>query len=171
MVKCFAKYMRCGKHVLSQVTEQKYSLIEDMNAEKETVRAVSMDNWKRYQLLRAWVQNYDHLAGFKERFTGDIEECKSEMRGYETELRVDSVSPCDKIRFITSDYKEKFKVTDLSNILINGKVARVAYLDEYHFTFVDTVSTRLYGGCFHICQFAEICEKNRVSVEPIKKGS
>jgi len=39
-------------------------------------------------------------------------------------------------------------------------VQRVIYLDSHHFQF--------WGGfCYHICEFAELCEKNGNIVEPV----
>lgn len=169
MNKEFAKYMKCGKKVQSVYTAQVYKLIEDMSANKDMVKAVDMDNWSRYELLNAWIRNWDQNSmGFRERFTENIEDCKAEMQGCEAEVRIDAVSPYNKVRFITSGYETKFEVKDLTYVLVNGKAARVAYIDDCHFTFVDTTAMNLYGGCFHISQFAELCEKNGIEVSPIK---
>lgn len=84
-------------------------------------------------------------------------------------MKISEITPHDKIRFITPSYETKFEVADLSLVSVNGTAARVAYIDEYHFTFVDKINVNLYGGCFHICQFAEICEKENIEVKPIEK--
>ena len=157
MDKQFARYMRIGKKV--EIAGTVYQLIEDMRENKETVKAVNEKNLRRYKLLRAWSQNH----------VGVTEEQAQEMKGYEEELVIESVEPHNKVRFITSDYKTKFEVNDLSNVIVDGVTARVAHLDEYHFTFVDKINTNLYGGCFHICQFAELCEKNGIEVKPVEK--
>lgn len=171
MVKEFAKYMTWGKIVESLHTGTTFKLIEDMDKKKDTVRAVSMENWKRYDLLKAWIRNYDQAVwGFRDKYSQkDADGWKAEKQSYEVELKIDCIKPCNKIRFITPDYKTKFEVENLSLISVNGKAARVAYLDETHFTFVDTVSMNLYGGCFHICQFAELCERDGIEVKPLPK--
>ena len=68
------------------------------------------------------------------------------------------------IRFIDSNYNEKFRIADGGKISItksNGerteKLCR--YIDDYHLE----VGTNLY----HICEFAELCEKNGIIVEPV----
>lgn len=157
MLKQFAKYMKWGKEVKNSYTDAVYKLVENMDESKETVKAVNMDNWRRYELLRAWSRNH----------VGVSEEEAKEMKGYEEELKIADIVPNNKVRFITSDYKTKFEVKDLSTVSVNRTMARVAYLDECHFTFVDKINTNLYGGCFHICQFAEICEQNGIEVKAI----
>lgn len=171
MIKEFAKYMTWGKLVESMHTGSVYKLIEDMDKKKDVVRAVSMENWKRYELLKAWIRNYDQAAsGFRDKFSQeDAAGWKEEKQGYEVELKIDYVKPCDRIRFITPDYNVRFEAVNLSLISVNGKAARVFYLDETHFGFVDTFSVNLYGGCFHICQFAELCERNDIEVKPLEK--
>ena len=172
MVKDFAKFMKWGKTVESNWTGEVYQLIEDMG-DGDTVKAVSLTNWNRYHMLKAWIINWEsNSCGFRERFKKDgknIEDCKTEKQGYEEELKISEITPHDKIRFITPSYETKFEVADLTLVSVNGTAARVAYIDEYHFTFVDKINVNLYGGCFHICQFAEICEKENVEVKPIEK--
>ena len=172
MVKNFAKYMKWGKTVESNWTGEVFKLIEDMG-DGDTVKAVSLTNWRRYDLLKAWIRNWEsNSCGFRERFEKDgknIEDCKTEKQGYEEELKISEITPHDKIRFITPSYETKFEVADLSLVSVNGTAARVAYIDEYHFTFADKINVNLYGGCFHICQFAEICEKENIEVKPIEK--
>ena len=171
MVKEFAKYMTWGKLVESMHTGFVYKLVENMEKKKDTVRAVNVENWKRYELLKAWIRNYDQAAGnFREKYTEeDMDGWKAEKASYEEALKVGCVKPVDKIRFITPDYKTKFEAVNLSLVSVDGKAARVAYLDETHFTFVDAFSMNLYGGCFHICQFAELCERNGIEVKPLPK--
>jgi len=159
MEKNFARFMRWGKLVTNSALE-KFKLIENMG-ENDTIKAVNMDNWQRYDLLRAWIRNYEsNSMGFRDRFTGNIEDCKIEMQSYETELRITGIKPANKIRFITSDYKTKFEITDFDSVLVNGEPRRAIYLDEYHFQFEK-------GSCYHICQWAEMCEKNAIEVKQI----
>lgn len=75
------------------------------------------------------------------------------------------------IRFIDSNYKDKFRIADGEKIRItfaNGEtsvrnsdtsVRECRYIDDYHLE----VGNDLY----HICQFAEIMERNGNKVEPI----
>ena len=68
------------------------------------------------------------------------------------------------IRFIDSNYNEKFRIADGGKISItksNGERTEkfCRYIDDYHLE----VGTNLY----HICEFAELCEKNCVIVEPV----
>lgn len=68
------------------------------------------------------------------------------------------------IRFITSDYKELFKIVDGESVQIkysDGKSRKVPcrYIDDYHLEF----GAELY----HICQLAELLEKNGHSVQKL----
>ena len=68
------------------------------------------------------------------------------------------------IRFIDSNYNEMFRIADGGKISItksNGERTEkfCRYIDDYHLE----VGTNLY----HICEFAELCEKNGVIVEPV----
>lgn len=68
------------------------------------------------------------------------------------------------IRFIDSNYNEMFRIADSGKISItksNGERTEkfCRYIDDYHLE----VGTNLY----HICEFAELCEKNGVIVEPV----
>lgn len=70
------------------------------------------------------------------------------------------------IRFIDSGYNEKFRIPDGGRIRIDfndgslpeEQVCR--YIDDYHFQTEN-------GGIYHICQYAEMCEGNGYSVEPV----
>lgn len=166
MDKAYAKYMKFGGMVA--YAGKKYKLVADMNEKEETVKAVSMDNWGRYHMLSAWIMNWEQNSiGFRDRFTGNIEDCRAERTTYEVELKIQDVQPCDKVRFVKTRGHEEFEVTNLSRVLVDGEAAMVVYMDETHFTFADKISTRLYGGCFHIDQFAEICDANNVDVRQI----
>lgn len=68
-----------------------------------------------------------------------------------------------EIRFIDSSYNELFRIPDGGLITIHyldghneNRVCR--YIDDYH--------TYINGVCFHICQFAEIMEKNNQTYFP-----
>lgn len=72
----------------------------------------------------------------------------------------------NSIRFIDSGYNEKFRVNDGEKILIhtrNGTTLEreCKYIDDYH--------TQIGSDVFHICEFAELCERNGHTVEPAGK--
>lgn len=67
------------------------------------------------------------------------------------------------IRFIDSSYKEMFRIPDGGKIVItsswNEKSERVCrFIDEYH--------TEVGSNLYHICEFAEMMERNGAKYEP-----
>ncbi|MCD8340670.1 MAG: hypothetical protein LUC87_00760 [Clostridiales bacterium] len=70
--------------------------------------------------------------------------------------------PDNDIRFITSDYRELFRIPNGGTILVDYPdrhfAARCEHLDDYH--------TRINGEVFHICQFAELLERNGGTCRP-----
>lgn len=61
------------------------------------------------------------------------------------------------IRFINSDYKTLFHIPDGESIIVTREdgekqIRHCRFVDEYH--------TEINGNCYHICQFAEIMERN-----------
>jgi len=71
------------------------------------------------------------------------------------------------IRFITPHYKEKFKIEDGDMVRIRRfdgtSIDRVCrYIDEYH--------VEIGHELYHICQFAEIMERNGHSVIPLRSS-
>ena len=71
------------------------------------------------------------------------------------------------IRFITPEYKEKFTIPDGDRIRItlntNEKLDRVCrYIDDYHLE----VGNNLY----HICEFAELMQRNGNTVIPLRSS-
>ena len=74
------------------------------------------------------------------------------------------------IKFIDSSYRELFKIPDGGVVKItfsDGEIMerRCKYIDDYHFELLRP--GRDYGEVYHICQFAEINEKNGNRYEPI----
>lgn len=70
------------------------------------------------------------------------------------------------IRFIDSRYNELFRIADGEQITITDAMGEKAertcrYIDEYH--------TEIGNHLFHICQFAEIMERNGSTYAPLKK--
>lgn len=69
------------------------------------------------------------------------------------------------IKFIRSDYSLRFKLEDGDKIMIKysdgeSKTQECRYIDEYH--------TQIGGSIYHICQFAELIERNRATVIPYR---
>ena len=67
-----------------------------------------------------------------------------------------------EIRFIDSHYKDLFHIPD-------GSCVQIHYPDETVIkpcTFIDEYHTQIGYNVFHICQFAEIMERNGASYMP-----
>ena len=67
------------------------------------------------------------------------------------------------IRFIDSHYKDLFRLPDGGSIRITyadgeSAVRKCTYIDEYH--------TQIGSSVFHICQFAELMERNGSTYQP-----
>lgn len=157
----FKKFFRLGKLVKSDWTEETFYLTEEMEG-KEVIHAVNTRNLQRYELLGAWMRNYENSEEFKKRFTEDgknIEAVKAERASLIEVLRCSDISPANKVRFITSKYEELFEVEDLGTVIFDGKGKKVVYLDEYHFMFADTQVV------YHVCEFAERAERTGSVVE------
>lgn len=75
------------------------------------------------------------------------------------------------IRFITSDYKELFRIPDGGRIRVLSKdgetigIYQCNFIDEYHIAVGP-----LPFNIFHICEFAEMMERVGNKVEPILPG-
>lgn len=71
------------------------------------------------------------------------------------------------IRFITPDYKEKFRIPDGDQIRImksdGSQMDQLCrYIDDYH------VELDGWGSLYHICQLAELLERNGSTVIPMR---
>lgn len=162
MDKKHAHYMRLGKHVKEIKSGKVFLLISDMTLDGN-VTGVDTENAERYRLLVAWSRNWENnVPGFRERFSssndpescyGSIEKCAEEAKQMERTLMAEEIEPANKVQFRSTSCRPKFEVRDLGNVLVNGEARQVVYLDDYHFMFMN-------GGCYHIDEFAEICEKN-----------
>ena len=70
-----------------------------------------------------------------------------------------------KIRFIDTEYHTLFYLLDGDNIVLthsNGKkyIRNCRYIDEYH--------VKVENNIFHICEFAQIMEHNKIHFAPEK---
>ncbi len=78
------------------------------------------------------------------------------------------------IRFINSQYKTLFNIDDGDTIQItldNGEShTRICrYVDDYHFQTVNGLDEK-YINMFHICQFAELMERNGNTIIPLRSS-
>lgn len=152
----YKKAVRFG-HEFKDTDGNEYIVIEYPEREYDFLKCVKSENYERWHLLRAWRNNGVHKD------TPEWESDDAERASYELAMFADDLIPIDKIRFITPYYKDRFTVISGGKILFNGKEKRVVYIDATHFYLV--------GKCwdsYHICQFAEICERNNITVEPVK---
>lgn len=74
------------------------------------------------------------------------------------------------IRFITPDYQEKFRVKDGETVRILAAGGRTydntaRYIDDCHLELTGTTG---YTEIFHICQLAELLERNNRTVIPVQ---
>ena len=72
------------------------------------------------------------------------------------------------IRFIDPNYNDLFRLPDGGHISIqypdgNSAVFKCEYLDDYHLN--------VGSNCFHICQFAELMQRNGATVMPETESS
>lgn len=67
------------------------------------------------------------------------------------------------IRFIDSHYKDKFRIPDGGTVRINfpeySMECKCRYIDEYHL--------EVGPNTFHICEYAELLENRKATVEPV----
>lgn len=73
-----------------------------------------------------------------------------------------------EIRFITPGYDELFRIPDGSEVFIDyeehpdrSHTAKCEYIDDYH--------ARIGFRIYHICEFAEIMQRNGAVVKPAVK--
>lgn len=73
----------------------------------------------------------------------------------------------NSIRFITPDYKEKFRIPDGDKIRI---IRSDGESQDFTCRFIDDYHLEVGSGLYHICQFAEIMERNGSSVIPLRSS-
>ena len=91
------------------------------------------------------------------------------LYAYSTEALEHHMKKAERgISFITPDYQEKFRVADGERIRIIGadgnfrdRICR--YIDDTHFE----TEGEFGGTLYHICEFAELCEKTGSRVIPL----
>lgn len=116
-------------------------------------------------------EEYDRLIYARQRRDLTPEE-SARIEELEIHLPVEEVEVSDFVRFITPKYDIKFIVKNLGYVSVNGKKRLVVgYGDGAHFTFYHEKENGefAYRGIYHICEFAEMTEKNNLCVEPISE--
>ena len=168
MERKYVRFMTYGKNV--KVAEKVFVLIENATPTKDMVKVVASEHAKRYQLLCKWCENWDHDFRFRARFHLDIQKVRREKETYVIEIPIDCMEAIDQIRFIDPTYKTLFHVKNFGQIKIGDETYIVSHIDDYHFYLLDPNEESAYERCFHICQFAEICDRNHLTVEPVNGG-
>ena len=84
-----------------------------------------------------------------------------------TSLEMHMASAQRGIRFITPDYREKFRIQDSDQIRIRyadgeSKDQRCRFIDDYHLEFGN--------GLYHICEFAERMERSGATIIPLRSS-
>ena len=75
---------------------------------------------------------------------------------------------------IDSNYRELFRIPDGGKINItlnNGEqlIKECKYHDDYHFELRN--EGEIFGNVYHICEFAEIMERNGNTYEPVQENT
>lgn len=97
------------------------------------------------------------------------------ITAYQREVFDSHIKNAEKgIRFINSNYKTLFTIPDGDTIQItleNGEqYTRICrYIDDYHFQTINGFEEK-YVNMFHICQFAELMERNGNTIIPLRSS-
>lgn len=165
--------MKYGNKVAKDGVEYRLIDVPDQNG---LVSAVTMADYEKWDRLRAWIHNYIKSERFKqgmEEKGKPLEMLKAEKREYEVKLDLKTFKPADMVRFIEPDYKEKFRIRNGEQICIIGtdsKLYTVVFIDDYHMElFQEKDSGMVSEGVYHICEFAEFCSRNGLTVRPAGK--
>ena len=116
-------------------------------------------------------EEYDRLIYARQR--RDLTPTESaRIEELEIHLPVEEVEVADFVRFINPKYDNKFIIRNLGYVSVNGERRLVVhYGDGVHFTFYHEKENGefAYRGIYHICEFAEMTEKNNLCVEPLSE--
>ena len=128
-------------------------------------KALMQGNYGEEYGFRVNVDDYAFLIRFEPYHLGDYD---FYIFAYEKEHLDRHIQKAAKdIRFITPDYKTIFMLEDGDNIKIFHKdgssvVRNCRFIDEYH--------TEIGNCIYHICEFAEICERADSIVIPYRQS-
>ncbi len=123
-----------------------------------------MDTEDEYYGVRVDTEKYAYLL----RLNPNKGEYNLYCYCYRRDWLDDHIRQAEKgIRFITSDYKEKFRIPDGDMIQITQSdgeqmIRRCRYIDDYHLEVGDNL--------YHICEFAERMEQNGNEVVPLRSS-
>lgn len=167
MEKKFVRFIDYGKRLLHKNTKKEYIVVDtdvtrnarkQQDAELFDFLCVERANYSHYERLGAWIRNNVDPA--------KTESYKIERASFEMLLKCDEVESLNEIEFITPAYKEKFKVRNFGwvSLSTSDKPKQVVYYDATHFGFLS--ETGYVSNVYHICQFAEMCERNGIEVKP-----
>lgn len=104
-----------------------------------------------------------------------LEHYSFSITAYQREAFDSHIKNAEKgIRFINSNYKTLFSIPDGDTIQItldNGeRYTRICrYVDDYHFQTIKGFEEK-FVNVFHICQFAELMERNGNTVIPLRSS-
>lgn len=71
------------------------------------------------------------------------------------------------IRFIDSHYNEQFRIKDGEAITVKYKDGKS---EDYTCRYIDDYHLEIGRNLYHICEWAEICERNGYTCEPIRSS-
>ncbi|MBR6476364.1 MAG: hypothetical protein IKS98_13110 [Lachnospiraceae bacterium] len=159
MEKKFSRFLRYN--LVRDKAGNKYRLQNYCKEEVDTVTCVKEENEGEYERL---------IYARQRRDLAPVESARiSEL---EILLPVEEVEVSDFVRFITPKYDIKFIVKNLGYVSVNGeKRLVVSHGDGAHFSFYCEKENGefAYRGIYHICEFAEMTEKNNLCVEPLSE--
>ena len=142
MMNVYKNRLRACQHVMFEGTE--YTLLDDYDG-RDQLRAVKRENADEYfERRKEWL--------------GNKESDRTALEELEVLLPADSIEPSDKIRFVTTTYDTLFEIPNFGFIKDQGQRRQAYYMGTNHFAFVGS------GRCWHIAEYAEFCEKNRLAV-------
>lgn len=149
----------------------RYNKVKDKNGTEYKVQIGHQG--QEYDIVPAvkcedeWEYDKLNLARQQRELTAEEE---IRLKELEVMLPVKDIESADFVRFITPKYKSKFIIRNLDKVLYKGERYIVAgYGDDYHMSLyrIKEDGSFGYGGLYHICEFAEMCERTGATVEPL----
>ena len=128
-------------------------------------KAIMQGNYGEEWGFRVDTDKYAFLIRFEPYLEGDYD---FYIFQYDRKWLDNQIQHASKgIRFITSQYKTLFTLEDGDNIKINyfdgtSDIKNCRFIDEYH--------VEINRNIYHICQFAEIMERNGNTVIPFRRA-
>lgn len=132
---------------------------------RDNADAVFKGNFGDEYGFRMNTEHYTYIIRMKPFYSGDYD---FYVFAYESRWLDNHIQKVSKdIRFIRPDYKPLFKLEDGDEIMIKypdglKKLQVCRFIDEHH--------TQIGNSIYHICQFAELMEKNGATVIPMRSS-